>query len=128
MSEEDMDTLWMRQVRERLAGLDIPDPESDLEFLGIRVHEVDGPKRERLLLAFGTIPLERWLEVVNAYNASYGEEPSYDPESNDTVVDALTRLHYHRVTYKAVGKGFSVSWEYGGIVPVTLWLVASRVL
>lgn len=128
MQNEVTDTLAIRRTKETLRALDIPDPPSDFEFLGIRVHEVDGPTKERLLLAFGIIPLRRWLEVVNAYNANFGEGPSYAPENDDMVVNALTRLHYHRVTYKAVGNGFSVFWDARGLVPVTLWLVAPRVL
>ena len=109
-----------------LAGLDIPDPASSLEFLGVRVHEVDGPQGERLLLAFGLVRLMRWLDVVNAYNASFGEKPAYSAEDDSTVVQALTRLSYNRVTYEAVGDTFRVLWDARGIVPVTVWAVAPR--
>jgi hypothetical protein len=109
-----------------LAGLDIPDPPSDLEFLGIRVHEIDGPGGERLLLAFGLIRLMRWLDVVNAYNASFGEPPAYSAEDDSTAVQALNRLSYQRVGYEAVGDTFKVLWTTWGVVPVTVWMVASR--
>lgn len=123
---EPSETLAMRQAAVALEGLDIPDPPSDLEFLGIRVHEVDGPRKERLLLAFGRIPLTRWLDVVTAYNASFGEPPPCGPESDATVVEALARLHYYRVEYHPVGTGFRVGWGVQGVVPVTLWEVAPR--
>lgn len=119
-------TLWERQAREALAGLDIPDPASDLTFLGVRVHEIDGPRKERLLLAFGLVSLRLWLEVVAAYNASFGEKPPYDPESDSTLMDALNRLHYYRVGYEPVGSDFRIRWDTFGVVPVTLWEVAPR--
>lgn len=109
-----------------IAGLDIPDPASDLRFLGIRVHEIDGPRGERLLLAFGLVRLMRWLDVVNAYNASFGEKPAYDAEDDSTVVQALSRTFYYRVGYETVGDDFRVLWNTQGIVPVTIWVVAWR--
>lgn len=119
-------TLAERQAEEALAGLDIPDPPSDLEFLGVRVYEIDGPRKERLLLAFGRIPLIRWLDVVTAYNASFGEKPPYDPESDSQVMAALNRLHYYRVGYEPVGSSFRILWSPYGVVPVTIWEVAPR--
>lgn len=123
---EPNETLAMRQAVMTLQRLDIPDPPSDLEFLGVRVHEVDGPRKERLLLAFGRIPLNRWLDVVGAYNASFGDPPPCGPENDATVVEALTRLHYYRVEYSSVGTGFRIDWGLSGIVPVTIWEVAPR--
>lgn len=119
------------QARAVLAELEVPDPPSELEYHGVRVHEVLGPRNECLLMAFGLVPLPRMLEVANAYHSEVmKDDPEpWDAEDSDKVVDALNRLHYERLAVTvhpetpADGPAFTVHWEVKGIMPMTTWLV-----
>lgn len=134
INEENL-TALEREAVENLKGLAIPDPDSQYTFQGIKVHEVFGPCGEALLMAFGLIPLARWLEVVNEYHDQHAETPQWaepipwDPEDREKVVNALNRVHYERLSITVHGDPqpgeapFTVHWDTEGITPMTTWVI-----
>lgn len=127
-----IDSALMAQAQRALGEMEVPDPPSRYVLKGVRVHEVLGASNEPLLLAFGLVPLARWLEVVNLYHqqasAESGIDPlPWDPQDPDKVVAALERLHYDRLSVVLHGDEgetpFTVQWDTEGVTPVTVWVV-----
>lgn len=112
------------QAREAAGNVTVPDLEAPLTFDDVQVYEVEGPSGEALLVSFGLVPLLTWLKVVNAYHVEYTDEVDpWDPTDPDKVVDALSRLHYDRVSYIADGE-VEFLWNTRGVTPITVWVVA----
>lgn len=125
-----MSTMLEEQAREALLHLEVPDPPTELAFGHVRMHEVLGPDHEPLLVAFGLVPLPRWLEAVNTYHAQAPEDAGlelvpWDPEDSDKVVAALNRLSYSRVAvvlHNDEGETpFTIQWGTEGLTPITVW-------
>jgi hypothetical protein len=112
--------------------MQLPAPSGGMEYHGVQVYEIKGPaSHQDLIIAFGSVPLATWLEIVNEYHEDYGMPAPWDPEDSDKVVACVGRLHYYRVHFDpaaqpgngTVGDDVRIDWNTNGVVPITLWMI-----
>lgn len=102
------------------ADQNLPKPTAEKRYLRVPVHTVEIVPGEKALIAFGHIPFERMLEVVNAHAEDHEENVPYTHDEPNSIQHCLGRITYRRVRYVETETGFELDW-LSGLTPITVW-------